>query len=219
MKKIIIPLVCIFAIQSCTINDFSCHPFGITICEVNSDSSYVNEDFILYAGLGKTMIQGDTSWNDPIGAQVGLEYEVYRITENLSFNTGLGISYQGSAYEEPEFSGVVRLSYVSVPLLMNYECDRGIYGEIGLQPGFLLFARDKIDGSPESWSYGNAVKGFELGLPLGAGYRINEKLRLGVRATYGLTNMENWGSDIANHNLLITGVAAYRINWAKWLRN
>ena len=206
MKKIIIALICLVGICSCNLNEQTCHLGPLNLCSwIEEDSSYLNEDFILYAGAGKTWIEGDSSWRDPIGGQLGLEYKAYEITNNLSLNTGIGISYQGSAYEEPMFSGVVRLSYISIPFLLKYESNCGMYGEIGLQPGFLLFARDRMEGSGESWSYGEFVKGFELGLPLGLGYNINDKLGLGVRATYGLTDMGNYGSEIRNHNIIIPG--------------
>lgn len=220
MKRIILPLLCVIAIQSCAIlegeKSFSC--LGVKICKIDSTHPYLNEDVLFLVGVGKATIRGDSSWNDPLSGQLALEQKVFELNENSSFYSGLGISYQGSSYEEQGFSGVVRLSYVSMPLLFNYESKCGIYGEIGLQPGFLLFARDKIAGSRESWSYGDFVKNFELGLPLGVGYRLNDQFRLGIRATYGITNMQNWGSDIRNHNLLITGVAGYRLKWEEWIK-
>ena len=89
-------------------------------------------------GAGFGCVEGDESHNDPISGHIGLEKSLYWLSRSFSIVSGLGISYQGVKYTEPEYSGTLRLSYISIPVLFNYQSERQIYGEIGLQPGFLL---------------------------------------------------------------------------------
>lgn len=199
MKKIILILLCVGAFSSCCI----WYPTPSEEC-----IEYV--DFIL--GGGKSWIAGNESWKDPFAAQVSIETKFHEISDYSSFRTGLGFSFQGSSYEEPGFAGKVSLSYINIPVLFNYQSNSGIYGEIGLQPGFLLSAKDKVDGD-QGYSYRDFVKKFELGLPVGGGYWLNEQLSLGIRATFGITNLDNTGSEIADHNILIVAVARYRMDW------
>jgi hypothetical protein len=104
--------------------------------------------------------------------------------------------------------GKVSLNYLNIPVLFNYHTNSGFYGEAGLQPGFLLRARDKIDGG-ESFDTKEYVNCFDLALPLGAGYHINDQISVGARATIGLTNLSNWGTGDKDHNYMVMGVVRY----------
>lgn len=161
-------------------------------------------------GFGSAFIMGNESWKDPFGFQVGIEAKVLEMNNNSSVNLGLGFSKQGAGWEEGELSGRVNLYYLNVPLLYRYTSNQWIYGEIGLQPGILLSAKDKYNGITEDYKYG--VKTFELGLPVGAGYQISEQLAVGVRVTYGLTNLDKLGSDVADHNVLAVVIVRYSLN-------
>lgn len=182
MKKVIILLFCAGLLQSC----------------------------IAILGIGSADILGG-SYDDPVGAQVSIESKIYEMDENSSFNAGLGVSLQGGAYDETEGSGTVKLTYLNVPLLYTYESNKGIYGEIGLQPGILLRAKDKYNGV--LYDYKDYVSKFELGLPIGIGYRLNDNLSVGIRATYGITNVED--SEDSFHNLLTVALISYKLNWPR----
>jgi hypothetical protein len=55
-------------------------------------------------------------------------------------------------------------------------------GEIGLQPGVLLSAKDNYDG--ESYDYSDYVKTIDLSIPLGVGYDFPNNFGIGLRGTY-----------------------------------
>ena len=198
MKKIIIFLLSAWFLQSCC------------CC----DKLTVSPDIAFLAGVGKSGIGGSNSsesYVDPVGVQVSIEAKLLELSENSSVSTGLGVSFQGAGWEENGESGDVKLTYLNVPVLYNYKSNSGFYGEIGLQPGILLSAKDKYDG--ESYDYKDWVKNFELGLPIGAGYMVNDQLGVGVRATFGITNLDNTESDVSDHNFLIVGMIRYIIDW------
>lgn len=187
MKKIFILVLIAFLLQSC--------------------SAYV----ACLLGWGPSTIRGGSSWKDPVGMQVGIETKIMEVNDHTSLSSGLNFTLQGAGYEETYVSGRVRLGYLNVPLIYTYETPSKIYGEIGLQPGVLLVAKDKYDG--KSYDYKDAVNKFELGLPVGVGYKINDQMSVGVRGTYGITNLDS--DDGSDHNLLVVGMFRYTIDWSK----
>ena len=160
-------------------------------------------------GVGPSLIFGHESWDGPVlGVQVNVASRLIEMNKNASVNAGLGVSFQGSAWDTGDFDGTTRLIYLNIPVLFNYNVSEDIYAEIGLQPGFLLSAKDKYDGMSEDYS--DYVNGFELGLPFGAGYKINEQLTVGGRATLGITNLyAEDDSDEADHNFIIVAIVKY----------
>jgi hypothetical protein len=56
---------------------------------------------------------------------------------------------------------------------------------------------------------------FELGLPVGVGYHLNDQVSLGVRATYGLTSMDESGEG-SDHNFMLVGRLIYTLDWSKF---
>lgn len=156
----------------------------------------------------KAAIHGEGSYQDPYGNQFGIWTNVFTINDRSSFKSGLNFTYQGANWKEENLSGVVRLSYLNVPLLYSYEAKSKIYAEVGLQPGYLLSAKDKYNG--ESHDFKDQVKSFELGLPVEVGYRLSNKFRLGAMAIYGLTNLNN-GNGTADHNLMVGGKISYML--------
>ncbi len=223
MKKVLVILLLASLFQSCAF----LREFQRAVESSEEPISFVTEDIALVAGAGKSGIGGSKSgksWEDPLGGLVGLETTVYKMNENSSVRSGFNFSFQGSDYTEEyvdeydygysdydaSFSGTVSTTYLNFPVLYNYKTSGGFYAEAGLQPGFLLSAKDKIEGG-ESYTYKNNMKGFELGLPVGLGYHLSDQLSIGARAIWGLTNNSDSGSGDKDHNYLITGTISYKI--------
>lgn len=193
MKKILVLLLCAWILQSCA----------------NIQTAGVKDARVL-AAMGAADVHGSKSWSPKIAGMVGAEVKPLMFSEKSSVIAGLGISFQGASYKEDMYSGKVNMTYLNIPLLYTYESNGGFYGEAGLQPGILLSAKDKFDGG--SANYRDYMKTFDLGLPVGAGYNINDNLSVGARATFGLLNIDNSGYDVKDNNFLLTGVVRYRIN-------
>lgn len=151
---------------------------------------------------GKTWYTGEPSWRDPFGGQVCIETKVTEVNKTSYLTAGLGYSMQGSAYEETGFSGKVTAQYLVAPLLYYYQNASGFYAEAGLQPAVLLAAKDKYkssgtggEGSYEgSQDYKNAMKSFNLGLPVGVGYRLKNGFGIGLRSIVGITKNHKEGN-------------------------
>jgi len=112
------------------------------------------------------------------------------------------------------FSGKVSLSYIYVPILYNYVSNNGIYFEGGVQPGILVSAKDKYDDG-DSYDYKDYIKTFDLGIPVGAGYWVNDRLSVGARAVIGLTTIdtdESADSSENNRNFMLLGIVRLNLN-------
>lgn len=213
MKKIVVLLLSIWIVQPC-------------YSQMNSRFDM----FAIFMGFGPTIIVGNPSWTMALGAMTGIEARIVDISEVSTLSVGIGITCQGSNYEddynpndpyygftqksaqylESSYKGKVSLGYIVVPLLYNYKFNGGFYGEIGLQPGILISAKDKYNGS-DSYDYKDFVKGFDLGIPVGAGYQINESFSIGARATFGITNLDDAGSEKSDHNVFVVALLRYKI--------
>ena len=67
-------------------------------------------------------------------------------------------AFKSVALNDNEFSGKVSLTYIDLPIMYNYQSENGFYAEVGLQPGFLIGAKDKFDGG--SYDYKESIKRF-----------------------------------------------------------
>jgi len=112
-------------------------------------------------------------------------------------------SYMGLYSSKETFS----LSYINIPVMLQYEFVKGFRGEFGPQFGFLVAARDKwseggvfVNLFPEGEHSGsenvkNWFKTFDFGLNLGLNYELDNGLNFGVRYNLGLTNIAKGSSD------------------------
>lgn len=187
-------------------------------CFSQGKSNSFLKDVGVFVGPGFSTIMGGDSWKGSFGFIVGVDSKIIPLSENSSIKAGLGVSLQGAAYEESgadmgpgygdyQLSGKVSLTYLIVPILFHHDFNGGIFGEIGVQPGFILAAKDKYDSNSDD--YKDYVKKFDLGIPLVIGYQLNEKLSLGAKATFGITNLDDTGSDTADHNLMVVALIRY----------
>ncbi len=193
MKKQIISVFviagCIFMLQSCAFRPFTTMTTNLAV--VNS------------------RIAGDSdSWNSAFGVQGGVEAHIpFNCTFPLTAWAGFNVSMQGAGWEEDWGEGLIkgttRLWYLNFPLTGRYQFGQNFYGELGIQPGVLLSAKDNYDGESEDWS--DYFKTFDLGIPLGVGYEFPNNFGLGLRVTPGVLNINasEWADDYKNRNFTI----------------
>ena len=166
--------------------------------------------------LVNSRITGDSdSWTGAFGVQAGADALIpYNCDLGFSSYGGLSLSMQGARWEEDWgeglTKGITRLWYLNVPLTTRYYLTDNLFAEAGLQPGFLLSAKDKYEDI--SYNYRDYIKTFDLGLPLGVGYEFPNNFGIGFRVTPGLTNI-NKGEyqDYKDRNLTISLRGIYTI--------
>lgn len=125
-----------------------------------------------------------------IGLAAGAEFE-YGVTDMIGVSAGLVYSMQGYKYSEGNVDTTVKLDYLNVPILANVYVAPGLAVKLGVQPGFKLSSKVKIEGSGtsiEGESDDDGVKGFDLAIPVGVSYQY-QNIVLDARYNWGVTKV------------------------------
>lgn len=139
-----------------------------------------------------------------IGLAAGAEFE-YGVTDMIGVSAGLVYSMQGYKYSEGNVDTTVKLDYLNVPILANVYVAPGLAVKLGVQPGFKLSSKTKIEGSGvsiEGESDDDGVKGFDLAIPVGVSYQY-QNIVLDARYNWGVTKVYD-GGDSKNSVFQIT---------------
>jgi len=138
----------------------------------------------LKAGLNVSTISADDSSskagfyggafvNLPVGKDFSVQPEVL-------FN-GVGAKYDGNSDLR------ANLSYISVPVMFQYNALPNLYLEAGPQFSFLVDSQFKYKNL--SVKANDDVKGFDFGIGIGAGYYVTKNIGITARYIAGLTDV------------------------------
>ena len=148
---------------------------------------------------------------------LGVEAE-YGLAKNFSVAAGIMYSRQGCDYGEYTTSNSGwdknqrKLGYLTIPIVANFYFAKGFAIKAGIQPGFLLSAKHKVDGigatKSEDTDYKDASKTFDLSIPLGLSYEY-EKAVFDLRYNLGVTKVNKEG-DNSSKNSVIQFTVGYK---------
>lgn len=104
----------------------------------------------------------------------------------------------------------VNLSYISVPVMFQYNALPNLYFEAGPQFSFLIDSKFKYQSV--SVKANDYIKGFDFRLGLGAGYYFNNHIGVTARYVAGLTDIakETQGADAEGKNNVFQIGLAYK---------
>ena len=146
---------------------------------------------------------------------VGVEAE-YGLSEKFSVAAGLLYSMQGCDFGEYKVStgGTTlggwdknqrNLAYLNIPIVANFYFAKGWAIKAGIQPGFLLSAKHKVDGVGATESYNDDIKdtfkSFDLSIPLGLSYEY-ENVVFDARYNLGVTKMNKEGDNSLKNSVI-----------------
>lgn len=178
----------------------------------------------IVAGAGLSHVFSGANLNSGLAYTIGFERNVTQFSDHSLINFGINFSHHSVSYSQtPEvepyatINGDITLSYINLPILYRYQFEKGLFLELGLQPGFLVGAKDKPEEGSDS-DIKEHIKFVDMGIPLGVGYWLSNRVSIGARAVLGLTNLSTedyvFYDDNPNHqNLLVTGLL--RVNLGK----
>ena len=153
---------------------------------------------------------------------LGVEGE-YGLSNNFSVAAGLLFSMQGCDFGEYKVSmgegtnsgwdkNEYNLAYLNIPIVANFYFAKGWAVKAGIQPGFLLSAKHKVDGVGNTKSFDDdmkdACKTFDLSIPLGLSYEY-EKAVFDLRYNLGVTKVNKEG-DNSSKNSVIQFTVGYK---------
>jgi len=158
-----------------------------------------------YAGL--TGSNYGATYQYIFGGQVGFIVNVVDLNRSFSLRAEVNGSMQGAKFPVTFSSGdeataFFHLTYLNVPIVVRYHSKSGFFGEAGLQPAFLLGARQKIQSYNDNIK--NEFNSFDLGIPFGIGYEFKNQIGVGIRCVPGLLNSMN--SSIFHRQNLVTSL-------------
>lgn len=151
----------------------------------------------------------------------GIRTSITRPDRRFSGDVGVNFTAAGGSYEDHQYepgggssssTSKLRLNYLNFPLVVLYRnsITRGFFAEAGIQPGFLLSAKDKRGSSTNDAK--EAFNKFDMGVILGAGYQFTQKIGAGVRVVPGVTNINKQDNyTLKDRNLGISLRASYRL--------
>lgn len=146
-----------------------------------------------------------------LGLVGGAEFG-YKLADPFDVTAGLLVSMQGSAYKDNKYmkDQKATTTYLNVPILANYYITPGLAIKAGIQPGFLLSAKNKFsEYFPETntWkdfdeSGTDGLKKFDLSIPIGLSYQISDFV-IDARYNLGLTKVADH-ADGKNSVIMLT---------------
>ena len=104
-----------------------------------------------------------------------------------NFNLRSGLIYNGFGSKDKEDGGVLKLDYLTIPVLGRFKVADGFYAFAGPQIGLLLSAKSKY--KDETVDAKDGFKGTNISALFGAEYKFTDKLSLGASYNAGLTNI------------------------------
>lgn len=83
----------------------------------------------------------------------------------------------------------IKLDYINIPILANIYVTKGLALKVGVQPGFNVTHKYKVEkGSASASDDIDGVKSFDFSIPVGASYEFSN-LVLDARYNWGLTKV------------------------------
>ncbi len=191
MKKIIlcVAAICMMAVATVSAQEFS---YGVKVGVNLANMTY-----------------GGTKNNDDksrLGLVAGVMGE-YKFSNAMAFSAEILYSAQGDKekgdYIESgypvKYTDKYNISYLSIPILFNFYIIDGLAIKAGVQPGFLLGAKNKatgeviiddmtmdVDGSEDIKSTINSI---DFAIPIGISYNITKKIMVDARYNIGVSTI------------------------------
>ena len=90
---------------------------------------------------------------------------------------------------------------LNIPLLLHAFVAPGLSFEVGVQPGFLLSAKNKMND--EEGDMKSLMKTFDLSIPIGISYEY-ANIQLDLRYNHGLTSLGDFFDKGHNRSIVLT---------------
>lgn len=170
---------------------------SLTFAQEKAKESALPVRFGLKAGLNVSTISGGDS-----KAKAGFYGGAFaNIPVASSFSVQPEVLYSGLGAKAEGMSDLkVNLSYISVPVMFQYNALPNFYVEAGPQFSFLVDSKFKYQSV--SVKANDYIKGFDFGIGLGAGYYFTDNLGLNARFVAGVVDIakETMGTDAEGKN-------------------
>ncbi len=182
---------------------------AIMMASVSAFAQHSAGDITLQARLGfcAADFNNTSDTKTRVEMVVGPEME-YFMTDRFSLGAGINYAQQGAELKDTEVT--YKIDYVNMPITANFYVVKGLALRAGLQPGINVNA--KIEAGDVEKDLDDAVKGFDLAIPVGLSYEYRHFV-VDARYTFGLTKIfDTKEVDLDSKNLTFQLSLAYKFN-------
>ena len=162
------------------------------------------------AGFNLANLAGDVEGNSmKLGLVAGADV-MYQVTPIIAVSGGAFYSMQGAKGDGDGVDTKLNFDYINVPILANYYIIPGLAIKAGIQPGFNVKHKIKVEanGYSEEGDMSH-FKSFDLSIPLGLSYEFSDFV-IDARYNLGLTKLVDHG-DANSKNSVIQFTVGYKI--------
>ena len=181
------------------VGTFTVYPrFGVNISKFSGQKIYIDAS------------DNYVKEKNKVGLSAGAELW-YQFHNSLAFSMGIIESGQGTKTEDiilentnnvkETYSYSVNTQVLNIPLLLHVFVAPGLSFEAGVQPGFLLSAKSKENGTVNDVK--SMMKTFDLSIPIGISYEYMN-LQLDLRYNHGLTSLGDFFDKGHNRSIVLT---------------
>ena len=184
MKKIVLVFTLFLTVWQLTAQDFGFGvKGGINVASIGGNT---------YTGLG-----GLTS---KVSFHLGGVVEI-PFSDKIAVQPELLYSSQGSSWDFGTGDSNLKLDYINVPVMGKYYIFKGLSAEAGPLVGFLIASNEDDD---------DRFKKLDVGIAIGASYRLNENIFFGLRYNKGIANINGEDfNDLKSQNNVFQIFAGY----------
>ena len=125
------------------------------------------------------------------------------IPVNAMFSVQPEVVYSDQGFKTDE--GKLNASYINVPVMFQYNNPSGFYAETGPQIGFLMSAKTKVDGAPDT-DVKDLLKSTDFAWGLGFGFKMPSGLGFGARYNFGLSKLGEEGDGNIKNSVIQAGL-------------
>ncbi|WP_100615018.1 porin family protein [Confluentibacter citreus] len=144
--------------------------------------------------LAAVSFDGDTETGQRHGFHIGLYGESF-ISESTSLQIEVLYSQQGYELRDDSGTFTQKLDYINLPLLLKLYPDENFFLEVGPQVGLAISHKEEFDSSFNLFDTSQEFEpdNFDWGVNLGAGFKTDSGVSLGVRYHLGLGSVYDEG--------------------------
>lgn len=181
MKKVIMMAAAVFTVA--TVSAQTDAHFGIK-GGLNASELHVTNN------SGSGAIKSDTR----IGYHVGALAHIHKRASHWAIQPEVMYSLEGAKNADKDFTN---LSYINVPVLVQYLFDNGFRIQAGPQLGLLVSAKHKVNDTKTDIK--NQFKTTAFSVPVGASYLTRNGLGFDARYSFGISDLSEGTSNYKLH--------------------
>ena len=178
MKKLIILSIIVVSSANCFSQSFTKNLFKRLSFGVKAGANYSN------------FTNADFETDGLVGFHAGGLVN-FKLNEHLSIEEEFLFSLQGAKLKGVNDNESIKLYYMTVPILLKYRTNSGIYFEAGPQVGALM--KEDLD---KTLVDGQFAKKLDFGVAAGLGFQAKSGLGIGARYVAGLSGVGDFQSSV-----------------------